>query len=69
MSETPQLADLRAQLWRAKSKIAGALALVEAHEGYAGDHELQDIWNLLSDALDAVFDVAGRLGEKRAKTD
>ncbi|MBX5463689.1 MAG: hypothetical protein IRZ28_21710 [Steroidobacteraceae bacterium] len=69
MSETPQLADLQGQLWCAKSKLAGARALVEAHEGYAGDHELQDIWNLLSEALDTVFDVAERLGEKRAKTD
>jgi len=62
MNETQRLADLQTHLWRAKSKIAGALSLVEGHEGYAGDHELQDIWNLLSEALDAVFDVAGRLG-------
>jgi len=73
MSETPWLADLQAQLWCAKSKLAGALALVE---GYAGDHELQDIANLLTEAKDAVFDVAENLGEflpwvddmKRAET-
>ena len=63
MSETPQLADLQAQLWCAKSKLAGALSLVENREGYAGDQELLDIWNLLTEATDAVFNVAENLGE------